>query len=86
MNWYTAIRYVKVLRLSRAYPLSPVNEVKIIEFNFYLNPLTIDDVTSYICMVIVVFVYATMEYNVLFCQLLSLLTDGNNHLSLCLIK
>ena len=57
-----------------------MNEVKIVEFNFYLNPLTIDD------FVIVVFVYATMEYNVLFYQLLSLLTDGNNHLSLCLIK
>ena len=30
INWYTAIRHAKLIRLSRAYPLSPVNEVKTI--------------------------------------------------------
>jgi len=28
VNWYTAIRHVKLTRLRLAYPLSPVNEVK----------------------------------------------------------
>ena len=60
VSWYTAIRYVKLCRLCRAYPLSAVNEVN----NNSL--ISFQSVGRWFCcviifMVLLVLLYAVME-------------------------
>jgi len=42
VSWYTAIRYVKLCRLCRAYPLSAVNEVNNNRVWFHFSLLAVD--------------------------------------------